>query len=300
MDLVTSLVLVKRSLNGGTLPPMTAIPESAREFIDSTATPGLGSLTEDEDRGLLCPVKDCGGWYHNLGRHLTTQHADIGGAHKVRSLLSIQPGAPLASQKYRAKKRAEAAARGPALSEHLSRVRSLERLNADRPRAVASIKRAHRSVAAKNLRNQCEEQTKKRIRELEAYLGRRCSLAEARRYIGEGFVKAIITTYGSWNAARALFGLEIAQVRNNSTPEAKKLWREAVLNALRAWYNVHGELPKAEEAQRANRLPLIPTPRTIKRALDAVEWDTAMRRAAAVLNIYGGRYGLPERKEPAA
>jgi hypothetical protein len=100
--------------------------------------------------------------------------------------------------------------------------------------------------------------------------------------------------YGSWNSAKAQCELE---PRKNSIP---RYTLNVVLDALTAWVEKHGTLPSYDSVRAPVRIPALPSMPTILKALDTDSYPGAMRRAAALLNIYGGRYGLPEKKQGAA
>lgn len=297
-DLYTSLLRLKMSMNGGELPPMTDIPLSAQEVIDPTFTIGLGAFSEDAEKGLRCPVRGCGVYRHTMSFHLTTKHADVGGAEGVARLLEIPRSVKLISSKFRATKVAEAARRmaDGSLQRHLATIRGMQpdRMK-DRTRANATLRTMFKGAGVRNLQNRCEAQMRHALIDLQNTLGRSPCISEASKMIGEGFVGQVIQVYGSWNAAKAQFGLD--QYKRGQSK--KEVPREAVLEALLAYHNVHGTLPNVNQAQRPNRAPLIPSRPTILKAMGTSLWPEAMRRAASLLNIYGGRYGLPESVRPA-
>lgn len=294
-DLYTSLVRLKQSLNGGELPPMTDIPVVAQDVIDPAFTIGLGALTEDAEKGLRCPVRGCGIYRHALTRHVTSKHPEVGGADGLKVLLEIPTGVPLASSKYRAAQAAGLARRRPEALAILARARAAKPgillTREVRDRANVSHRKVYKLAGLRNLTNRCEAQMRHALIDLQNRIGRSPTLNEARSLIGEGFAGHVISVYGSWNAAKAQFGLEQYQ-RGHSR---KEVTREAVLEALRAYHRTHGCLPNVNQAQRPNRAPLIPSRPTICKAMGTESWPEAMRRAASLLNIYGGRYGLPER-----
>lgn len=292
MQLYTSLVRLKQELNGGELPPMTPVPEDVQHIISPSFTIGLGGLMEDEGRGLRCPVRGCGKWFHSLTPHLNTAHARIGGAESVRRALSIPYSAGLVSQKRREsmadimrtthrRGRIDTAAAAENLKRHHARPGASR--NARRV-AAESI----RTVNSWNLKDMCVAQVNKKLLGLSQQLRRTPTNHEAAEIISPGFVWRVMEVYGSWNNALLHLNLKLNKRRYHSSDE--------VLEALRAYHDMNGTLPSAKEADRATRTPIIPSKDTILRSFKAATWPEAMRRAAAFLNIYGGRYGLPERK----
>ncbi|MDB4914096.1 MAG: hypothetical protein JWM95_1740 [Gemmatimonadetes bacterium] len=300
-ELYTSLVRLKQAMNNGALPPMTDIPLTVQDVIDPTLTIGLGALFEDTEKGLRCPVRGCGVYRHMLSSHITTVHADVGGANGVRDMMEIPRSTPLASQSYRQAKIAEfAARRGDGLAI-LARARATNAGAAHkrdvRVRAEQTKKIVYKSAGLRNLTNRCEAQMRHALIDLQNQIGRSPTVSEARSLIGEGFAGQVIAVYGTWNAAKARFGLDQYK-RGHSR---KEITRDMVLEALSAYYDVHECLPNQRQARKATRTPLIPSFPTILKAMGCkYDWTEAMQRAASLLNIYGGRYGLPESARPDA
>lgn len=294
-ELYTSLTRLKMAMNGGILPPMTSIPLRIQDVIDPSLTIGLGALVEDA-AGLRCPVRGCGIYRHVLGPHVDAKHPEIGGSDGLRNLLEIPRSVPLASSAYRARKREETAQRLPMLLEQLRRARESRpgatQTQSVRERATKTTRTLYKMAGMRNLSNRCEAQMRHALIDLQNKLGRSPALREARAELGEGFCGEVIAVYGSWNAAKARFGLDQYK-RGHSRAEIS---REAVLEALRAYYDQNGVLPSVNQVQRPNRTPLVPSRPTILKVLGTEEWPEAMRRAASILNIYGGRYGLEERQ----
>lgn len=296
MDLYTSLTRLKQEMNGGRLPPMTPLPETALAVIDPNFTPGLGALEEDAEKGLRCPIRGCGKTFDALSMHLNAKHADIGGADGLRTLLSIPRTARLVSRRYSKK----CASRG-FIGKRPDQERTVDA--PVRRKANVARYRAARTVGARNLTNECDAQLRQKMVNLEAQIGRDASSHDAAAILGEGFVKRVSHIYGSWNAARARFGLsQRDRGRNrrwqgewNAAAATAEQRKEAVLHALRAYHAVHGNLPSLAQCVAPTRAPLIPTAGTIRKAMGAESYPEAMRRAASLLNIYGGRYGLPAR-----
>lgn len=283
-DLYTSLVRAKQELNGGTLPAMTPIPDRLRDVIDPGFTIGMGALREDPERGLQCPVRDCGKWYHSLGRHLENQHARLGGRAGLRRLLDLPATASLSSTRERARRRDLLAARALPLRG------DRRGIACQAPEQHRRAGRARRSTGLRNFANRCDAQIKQRMAALYESCGRSPTFAEAKA-LDPGVVWAAIDRCGSWSSAKAQFGYEVW--RGGST--GNRIHLDDVLTALQEYYRATGRLPSAAAAQRGGLcVPRIPNREVIIRELGGASWEQAMRIAASLLDIHGGPYGLPE------
>ena len=283
--LYTSLTRLKMAMNDGSLPPMTPLTQKALAVLDPASTPGMGALTEDADRGLKCPVIGCDAWRHGLTAHIDSAHPDVGSA-GVKRLLEIPPTARLVSLSLSAQ-RSSSAPR--------SNVGAIRLRGAGLRQRVAKTARTRKSNAqlmgTRNLRDTCEAQLRHKLIDLQHKIGRSPSENDARAELGEGFVGKVARVYGSWNATKAHFGLQQYSKRTGKSGEYS---RQSVLEGLSAYHEAHGTLPRYEHARNPARAPIIPAIPTILKALGTTSWPEAMRRAASLLNIYGGRYGLPE------
>lgn len=284
MELYTSLVRLKQEMNNGVLPPMTPVPLASLALIDPALTIGQGGLFEDAEKGLRCPVRGCGKFSHFLATHLNKSHAGIGGASAVRAALDIPPRVSLVSARARAS-REPVASRPKEVS-----VANLRRCRGTGP----AVSRTRNSVAYKNLIDRCLAQLSQKILSLADELGRAPTEGEFKQRHGEGAFHAVKNAFGSWSSAKAQFDLQVYDGRKIGN-DKRRIPRAAVLEALSAWHEAHGDLPLITDA--ANRdgrqAPYVPSVNVVLRAFDTSSWPEAMRRAAAVLNIFGGRYGLP-------
>jgi hypothetical protein len=282
MDLYTSLTQFKMAINGGVMPPMTPLSEKALLLFDPEFTIGMGALVEDAERGLRCPMRGCGEFHHRLGAHLSRKHRTVG-ADGVRRALSIPSRAPLLSHRAQHD-----------MVRHFAHLRGVPRpaalkppRNRDRRANGRSSSRSSSSIGAFNLRDRCEAQMRTKLLDLYLSIGRSPTYREAAASLGEATVKAALKLWGSWNNTVLSMGWEPRRAGIKQRPS------EAVIEALRAWYDVHGDLPNFAAAR--NTTPLLPHPNTIIRALGAQSWVEAMEITASLLDIHGGRYGLPER-----
>lgn len=203
--LYTSLVALKMQLSGGVLPAMMGVPEGTA--IDPAATNGLGSLIEDARKGLLCPVKNCGGWYHKLTRHIDECHADIGGVRTVKLLLGISPNTPLVShvEQKRMSQRSKATLKK---HDHLKHVRK----RAVKKARKASIRnknwaKTKKSVTYRNLRNTCDAQIRQQFEKAKKQFGHIPLEREMRAHYPK-YRSAAIRRWGTWNkAVSEIFGI---------------------------------------------------------------------------------------------
>lgn len=293
MDLYTSLTRLKQAMNGGQLPPMTPLSEEAKKIIDPALTiggDGAGGIVADEEKGLLCPIRGCGRYRHDLARHIATTHKSIGLA-ALREAMSIPTKAPLMSEHMMSVKRDGMKSRG-AFLKNAKRFGAKHRRTSEAKRArVRSANAA--SMGARNLRDRCIAQLSHKLIDLANTLGRSPSANEAKTILGAGLVTKIIETFGTWNNAKAQAGL------STIAPSGKRDgFRDTALSALEAWYKEHGDLPESS-AYLTNQTPLLPPFGVFRQGLGSTDWGECMRRAASLLDIHGGRYGLPV-KEGAA
>lgn len=285
VELYTSLYDLKRQMNGGRISRVTPLPERVLAVIDPVFVRGLGMLEEDEEKGLRCPVRGCGIYTHSLGRHASWRHRDLGGSAGIRKLLDIPKSAPLDSHALRSKQRANAIARGIG-AKVMPSARGSERRR--RAATTATLK----TMGYRNLKDQCIAQLTDRIIDQRNNIGRVPSARDFQATYGSGLLSACIRTFGTWNNALAQCGFGSRGFRRNTSPED-------VLAGLLAWYEAHGSLPSADTAKRAHRAPAIHSPRTIMDAFNTKSWPEAMRQAAALLGIEGGRYGLRKKEKVA-
>lgn len=289
----TTLTRVKMALNGGVLPPMTPLTAMARLVIEPSQTIGMGALIEDEERGLRCPVKGCDVWTHNLGAHARS-HRAIGGVGAIRTALDIPETHSLLSAREHAiysqrSKRLANPRFGP-----VSESEKAQRCTTREARTTARA-RAAMAVGARNMRDACEAQLRRKFADFRSEYGRRPSEQEFGTAfwpaIGGGYdgrpLDVIHDVYGTWENA-------VAQLDVVTTPINATLTSEQAVACLRAWWNNWEDLPEEHDVRLRDEFPLLPPRLVILRAMKAESWDEAMRRAASLLNIYGGRYGLPE------
>ncbi len=290
----TSISRAKLAI-GGKLPPMTPLGGSAKKILDSRFTIGLGALREDPARGLQCPVKGCGKWFHVLSRHLTSSHADIGGKVAVMDALEIPRMTRLVSASY-AKMRADQwkqldyDERCKPLLEAQARVREL--------RAMGLFKRfmpnkGMTTAGWRNHRDRCEAQMREPIQALADTLGRVPTMHEVGSGVSEAFMWHCISVYGSWASALKAMGFTAYKPGVSPTRKARAS-KEAVIAALRAYHDVHACLPLSVQARSPSRKPLIPCMETIMRAFHAESWKDAMESARIALGLppltRNGRY----------
>jgi hypothetical protein len=284
MDLYTSLTHLKREMNGGVLPQMTPLTTRALKYLDPEFTIGMGALKEDPELGLQCPVRGCGGWYHNLTRHLNTArdetHRQLGGA-GLKRLLDIPPTAKLSSTVHR-----------KACSERLKRRGRIDRLpiakQRQRPKKAArTYVRTMRSTGYRNFANQCEAQLAHKLVDLQHKVGRSPTTADVRRELGRGVYEAILKVFGTLNVAKASVNLRIRKQGSH----CESLNEDDILAMFGEYYRGNGCLPRSYELKMPQRPPLLPGRDTVARIMKTKSHSQAMRRIATLLGIDDGRYG---------
>lgn len=259
-DLYTSLTRTKAALNGGELPPMTPLTDRARALMDPAFTIGMGALTETE-RGLCCPIRGCGRFYHYLGHHISKAHPDIGVV-LVREALSLGPSAVLSSMRAREQMRANPAfkhTRPPAS-------------RGQRPKNMGS-----RPVAVLNARNACEAQLIKRLQAFEQQCG---FVPTAKTFLkGSGVgTHTIWRLFGSWNSFRVAAGFPVASGGPGKRPPTchglAKWTQSTALAAIRKWADFNNHIPTSGEASQAKllRQPYYPHYATVRRLFSPLGW----------------------------
>lgn len=285
-DLYTSLVRLKQSLNGD-VPPMTPLTEAAAAVLDPAFTPGMGAIEEDAERGLRCPVRGCGDYFTNLGTHLSSAHRDIGGAREVKRLLDIQRNARLMVGVVREHLRTKAKARhrqDPALRARMRA--SVEARRTHRPITVP----ARGSMGERNFRNRCLAQLQAQIVAVAEKIGRVPMITDVEEALGQGLARDAIRVFGTWNAA-------LAAAKLADRKKGCKISQDDILETLRAWYAVHGDLPLLSNVWDEDKTPFLFSRHVYLKQFDTESWPEAMRKAASVLGIYGGKYGLSKAAE---
>lgn len=300
MELYTSLVRLKQTLNNGQLPPMTPLPDEVRQRIDPAFTingDGWGGVVEDAHLGLQCPVRGCGKWFHYLASHMNKSHADLGGAPGFRSLMSIPSTAPLVSSKLADQLSVSFERRQKRMShsynERAGRLRLLDRKAIQR-KGRAKVVANSKTAGALNLADSCPAQFIGKIAALHAQIGRTPTAAECVAEYGSMIVPNAVKVFGSWNSAIAFCGIE-----PNPRGNTRRTKRGEVLDSLQAWVDAHGDLPTSKDIACVDRLPRILGYKAIMHGLGAATWTGAMKIAAALLDIHGGRYGLSPRERSA-
>jgi hypothetical protein len=155
-----------------------------------------------------------------------------------------------------------------------------------------TLRRTLNSVGIRNLRNTCERQLAHALLDLRNLLGRTPSIEDAEASLGESVARAVVHTYGTWNNALASIG--IAHRMRYGKYDVNDL-----IDAFRAWVGVHGNMPSHRSLGRGDRVPAMPSAKTVMRTLGVDTYPEAMRQMAALLGIVGGRYGLPPKKASA-
>lgn len=298
-DLYTSLSRLKQSLNDGQLPPMTPLPKHIKKHIDPALTiagNGWGGVVEDEEKGLLCPVRGCGEWHVDLTAHTNAAHKEIGGAEGFKALMSIPTSTPLIAQSAMVRREVRREERqDAAMFRALPRV-ATPVVRRRRPKAAirkqaATLRTVTDTVGYRNLRNECPRQIRDRILALYQEIGRTPSLKEFGQAHGKDCEKMILRVYGTWDNAIFQAGLPESFWARRKGIDYEHY--QFIVDVLAVWYRRHGELPSEEDARRSDRLPLLPPYKAMEKRFHYRSWDASMKIVASLLNIYGGKYGLP-------
>ena len=282
-DLVTTLTLLKASMNGA-LPPLTPLTERALKFFDPAFVPGMGILAEDPEKGLRCPLRDCGSWRQRLNVHMKS-HRRTGDW--LRRELGLSPRAALITDALRATLSANTKRQREMGRAHNLTAAEIRMGQRSRRRGAGALGDRRRAISTRNLIGRCDAQLAHRLLDLQHRLGRSPTHADVSEHYGPALASYLEKLDGSFNATKARLGFATIKCRG------VRWTLDAVLPSLLEWHRRHGALPSCRQVYNPNRLPLLPSYHTIMRALGADSWPEAMRRAATLLNIHGGRYGLP-------
>lgn len=264
----TSLSRLKMAMNGGRPPAMTPLTPAAKQVLDPEATLGMGGFVEDENKGLLCPVRGCGEYTHLLTRHLNDKHRAIGGAPSVREALSIPDEVRLVSQRHgdNLSTKARRSYENPKRKSE-----TLRQLGKARPKGLQRVtlnkqpkKHSGRSIHELNLRNSCEAQLIDALLEQKRNLGR-WPVAEE---MGElPFEADLYLVFGLPSSA-------LSQARLSVEPE--RCGRNDVYDAFEGFVSARGRTPTLEDALDRSTFPLLPRPEDVLEILGSSSWSIAM------------------------
>lgn len=279
-DLYTSQVHLKRLFAGRATAVFTPAPEQTLKVLDPSLFPGMGILNEDDTGRLQCPVRGCGEFHRFLGRHANMKHRGIGGASAIRSALDIPARIPLASRKTRSAIR---------VSPHLKDQSQRASERAVEVRRSGTFSR-RTTIESRNWADTCPAQLQEKIHALAGKLNRSPSRTDFANEYGHGILSAVVAVFGTWNNAKAICGLSVTAKGNAGCVPHNKLSERLVLESLRAWIDVHGDLPSSEQTRHRDLAPYIPTYAAILSAFQVETWQAAMRSAIAHLGIRSERY----------
>lgn len=263
MQLHTSLHHAKAAMT-----PITAVE------VDPAFSNGGGSLVEDAKLGLQCPLRHCGTWHHQLGRHIGKSHPEIGVA-KFRKALGIPETASLISHALAAK-----------WTNQPGRRKIPQPSTVQRQQAAETVRVTLASLGAANLKDRCPAQLAERLQKLAAQVGHSPTFKEGAVAWGAALMSWIVRHHKSWNAFKTEAGAAI-QKRGGQV----KVTLDTVLDVLARFAQANGDLPTYDQAAAANQT----APETILRVLGQTEWPVAMRNAARILGLQESRY-LPQER----
>ena len=69
---------------------------------------------------------------------------------------------------------------------------------------------------------------------------------------------------------------------------------DELIAAVRCFYEANGELPNTTDISFPYRAPVLPRYQVFTRLFAGAPWDEVARRLAQILDVRGGKYGLPE------
>lgn len=284
-ELYTSIRHFKAALNGGEVPPMTPLTEAAAKVIDPKLCLGMGGLIEDENKGLLCPVRGCGEYTHHLGTHLTKKHAGIGGHIGFRAALGIPRAATLESGRARVARSKAAKVRmqrdnGARARRALAKGAEARCTDHARQKAVERYAETRISPMYDNIVGDCESQTIRKLELLTEKLGHEPSEREFLAEYGTGIRKRYRRIFGSWNTLKARCGHRLAN---------RKWTEDEVVESYHDYHKAHGEFPSAGVAWSGGRMPLTPSGPVVLEVLGVKKYEAALDHIAWRLGLDADR-----------
>lgn len=261
-SIYTTLSHVKMETPPGARPvPMMALSDVWRRKLDPKFVLGLGGLVEDPVKGLKCPFRDCLEWRHSLARHIRiTHHTTVP---ELRLGLGLPASVGLTSTALHAK-----------FSLAQPRIRARASLQALR-RARGKGRGQQQSVSQRNARGACLAQLAEKLKTVATAVGHSPSRAEVISAGHHALVRQVERGFGTWNLAKQAIGAP-ARYRISG-----RVTRKLVLETFRAFERVHGRLPSQSEASHGTFTPIIPSANAVRRAMDAREWASVLRKVRA-------------------
>lgn len=267
-DLYTSQVHLKRVLAGQASAAFTSLPPEVAAILDPSFVPGMGALNEDAEGRLQCPVRECGTFHSDLGAHVGAVHRELK-AFGIRKLLGIPQTTGLSTRRHPSKV-------GLGKS-HMDRMRPLR---TGVRRQVQGL-----TMMSRNKADTCPAQLQAKLTALAEKLGRSPSISDFDAEY-DGGSRAVCMVFGTWQNAKNLAGLGVSP--GGPDPIVPQ---EQVVEALRAWHEVHGDLPTSTDCKLREKTPILPTYPVILRSLNVLNWQAAMRAVLSVLDVESVRYG---------
>lgn len=267
-DLYTSQVHLKRVLAGQATAAFTPLPSEVAALIDPAFVPGMGALNEDAEGRLQCPMRGCGTFHSDLGAHVGASHRELK-AQGIRRLLGIPQTVGLSTRRHPSKKGCS--------KSHMDRMRTL--------RTGVRKQVSGLTAMSRNKADTCPAQLQAKLIALAEKLGHSPSMADFDAEY-DGGSKAAVSVFGTWQNAKNIAGLGASV--GGPDPIVPQ---EQVVEALRAWHEVHGDLPTSTECKLREKAPILPTYPVILRSLSCLNWQSAMRAVLSILNVESERYG---------
>jgi hypothetical protein len=276
-DLYTSQVHLKRLLAGRATPAFTRASEDVLKVLDPAFMlgndGGLGGLNENATGLIQCPVRGCGEWFADPAAHMNKEHRGIGGAKGIRAALDLPSKTPLYSRKKRPRRSPRSASPRAGIPVGVRRKAA--------PRK--------KTIMSRNMADTCPAQLQERLAVLARNLGRSPSRSDFEQAFGATTLGAVRRVFGSWTNAKAILGLPTAA-------PGQRMATNLVVESLRTWVEVHGDLPSSYDARKPEKCPIIPKYHAILGAFGVDSWSAAMQSAVQHLGISSERYGTSKRR----
>lgn len=197
----------------------------------------LGTLAQTDNKELVqCHI--CGGLYENLGLHSFQKHGLKAREYRIKFQLGLRT--PLCSDEWTRKcKQIKLDAWNNMTSDEKEARRELMR----EAQRTANRVGQPRSLEALNKDGMCPDQLIQEIQTLAEKLGHSPTHAEFTKEYDGKFIGAINRTFGSWNGAKTIAGLERCKSGSLVAHNRAPFTDEELLEYLRSFYKEKKEVP---------------------------------------------------------
>lgn len=181
----------------------------------------------------------CGYFFRGLTNHLKRVHEITASEYKHQFQLARQTGLISHEASLRA---AQAAMARPAEQKKELLEKRLKNLEAGRTTRDFDIS-IKKSLEAKNKEGRCYYQLLDKITILTKALGRTPTRRDFEKLYGGGYLGSVYNTFGSWNEALTIAGLQPNRIGNRNAIYN----RDDVIALIKEFYKIEGRVPRAKD-----------------------------------------------------